>query len=165
MQKEKDYRKNLSRFFNYYKEQCETFIGNHSDEFSGSYFSDWYKTKCSTMLQTIEDSICDERLDERVAGFISLYHFYIDLAQQQANDELLLENLFAIPKRMQREFSTFGFLVTEASTEEQGWWDEGIDVPNQEIQWTAFPDIYRGTDCSYQIFLESDLNNRALSFY
>lgn len=156
MQKEKSYKKELACFLDYYKEQCQKFMSNHSEDFSGSYFSEWYKTTCRTTLQTIKDSICDARLDERVSGFIELYKFYIGLAQQQENDELLLENLFIIPTRMQSEFFAFGFLVTEVVVDEQDWWDESVDIQNQGI---------RGTSCSCQYFLESDLNNRALSFY
>lgn len=156
MPQEKNYKKALDSFFKYYQEQCERFISGRDGSFLGIYFSDWYYKKGTEILQGIKDNLSISRLDDRVAGFIDLYHFYIESAWDQNNEDLILENLFAVPGRMQCEFSEFGFLLTEALADEQDWLEGNYSIPI----WDAVPAIE--SVGSYQYVMESDLSNRAL---
>lgn len=105
----------LSEFLEYYQKRCELFINTHSKEFSGKYFGKWYQTECKETLEVIRSKLDGSRLDERVAGFVRLYRCYIDAALERENEDLLLDNLYAIPTEMKREFLSFGFLNSSES--------------------------------------------------
>lgn len=162
MLKESSYKEELFRFFKYYQDQCENFIRTYDGSFSGSYFKDWYQTKGNEILQIIKQNLDFSRLDERVNGFIQLYQFYILSAQAQINEELLLENLFAVPNRLESEFTAFGFLRTEALADEQDWLSENSNMSEWSLPWPVNTDACRRKERNCQYILESDLSNRAL---
>lgn len=100
----------FDNFLNMYRKWCKDYIFSRKGDFSGDYFENWYQTTGNPILQSIEEHLNISGLDERVEGFVDLYYHYIDMAQKQENEDLLLENLFAVPRQMQYEFSIFGFL-------------------------------------------------------
>lgn len=114
-------------FLNYYRNLCKDYIFTHKGDFSGDYFETWYQTTGNPILQNIEEHLNISGLDERVKGFTDLYCHYVDMAQKQGNEDLLLENLFAVPRQMQFEFSTFGFIYAEAVDSESQW--QKIELP------------------------------------
>lgn len=97
-------------FINYYRKVCIDYILTHREDFSGEYFKNWYQATGNPALNSIERNLNLGNLDERVKGFTDLYNRYIEAAQKQGDEDLLLENLFVIPEKMNYEFSMFGFL-------------------------------------------------------
>lgn len=87
----------------------------------------WYWATGNPILGEIRQRLKVFALDDRVKGFSDLYCQYIEAAQKQGDEELLLENLFAVPEQMRREFSMFGFLSVEAVSAEENW--ESFEVP------------------------------------
>lgn len=162
MSREKNYMEVLVGFFEYYQEQCERFICTQKGNFSGEYFSDWYYKTGIEILEMIKKHLNISQLDEKVVGFIELYRFYIDSAWDRNDVDLLLENLFLVPVRMQCEFSEFGFLTTEALTDEQDWLFEDQSEFVSSVALTIKPDVWKKRQGSYQYVIESDLSNRAL---
>lgn len=117
----------LDQFLNDYRKVCMDYILAHREDFSGEYFKNWYQATGNPALNSIERNLNLGNLDERVKGFTDLYNRYIEAAQKQGDEDLLLENLFAVPEQMQYEFSMFGFLYTEAASSEGQW--QKFDLP------------------------------------
>lgn len=102
-----NYKLVFDNFLTYYQNICMDYIFSHKNSFSGNYFENWYQTTGTPILQDIGKHLNISRLDERIKGFTDLYSHYLDAAQKQQNEDLLLENLFTIPRQMQYEFSMF----------------------------------------------------------
>lgn len=109
------YKKILSDFIKYYQNSCSEYMNTHADNFSGEYFSKWYQSEGLQKLEDVQRHLNISMLDSKVESFTELYRHYIEESLNECDEDLLLENLYAVPERMLYEFSMFGFLYTEAA--------------------------------------------------
>lgn len=94
----------FAQFLNDYRKVCMDYILTHKEDFSGEYFKNWYQAIGNPVLNSIERNLNLENLDERIKGFTDLCNRYIEAAQKQGDEDLLLENLFAVPEQMSMLF-------------------------------------------------------------
>lgn len=103
----------LEGFLSFYEKVCEDYILKHRD-YSGIYFQAWYQSTGKVILDDIREQVTPFSLDKRVQGFVNLYQHYISAAMDDEDNELLLENLYAVPEQMRHEFLKFGFFTNES---------------------------------------------------
>lgn len=118
----------LDCFLRYYQKVCLDYVLTNGDSFSKQYFLDWYCTEGQPEVERVRRNLLSFCLDDRVQSFVNLYTRYITAAQERGDEDLLLENLFAVPEQMEKEFSAFGFLqqevVTILESQEFAWEDD-----------------------------------------
>ena len=100
-------------FITFYNRKWRDYIELHKNTFGLDYFVDWYLTYGASFLCSIMGRLDISKIDKRVCGFTALYRCYITRSLNEKNDELLLENLFAVPEQMYYEFCKFGYFRGE----------------------------------------------------
>ena len=118
----------LESFLKEYQVICDQYIQSHESSFARDYFCNWYQSEGLCKLMKIRKQLNPSMLDERISRFVNLYERYIHAAQSQGDEDLLLENLFAVPEQMEREFTKFGFLHAEAAASENNTVVTGFEL-------------------------------------
>ena len=134
----------------------------HEKTFSGDYFCQWYLKEGMAKISFVMKHLELSWLDDRIVGFTDLYMHYINAALSQNDEELLMENLFAVPEQMQYEFTEFGYLRTEAASAQDFSGEQGVLELESSVYMKSEP-IKHGCS-SFQYLIESEHFDRTLVF-
>lgn len=73
-------------------------------------FDDWLLGEGASIFDDIVSRISKDKLDSRVQAFVEIYESFLADSILENNEEIILEFLYKIPRKMKEDFENFGFL-------------------------------------------------------